>query len=169
MSINRRFAWVVVVAVSVLGVGGCGSTTTVQPSPGVTVVDPTAIEASIRGLDKDWNAAIAAKDVDKSTAVYADGGQMLQPGAPPAVGKEALRKSWDGLLRSPNFVSLTFGPTTVRVAQAGDLAYEVGTYQMEMKDPQGKPNVEKGKYVTIWKKQADGAWKVEVDTDNPGL
>jgi uncharacterized protein (TIGR02246 family) len=168
MSINRRFAWVVVAA-SFLAVGGCGSTTTVQPSPGVTVVDPAAIEASIRSMDKDWNSAVAAKDADKAASFYADDGQLLEPGAPPAVGKDAVHKMWAGLVSSPNFGSLTFEPSTVKVATAGDLAYEIGTYQMEMKDPKGKPTVEKGKYVVIWKKQADGAWKVEVDTDNPGL
>jgi uncharacterized protein (TIGR02246 family) len=167
MLIARRFACFVF-AVSVSGVGGCGNTS-VEPSPGVTVVDAGAIEATIRGLDKDWNAAIAAKDAEKSTSYYADDGQLLQPGAPAAVGKDQLRKSWGGLLGASSFVSLTFSATTVRVAQAGDLAYEVGTYQMETKDPAGKPTVEKGKYVEIWKKQADGSWKVEVDTDNPGL
>jgi ketosteroid isomerase-like protein len=36
-------------------------------------------------------------------------------------------------------------------------------------DPAGKPVTDRGKYVTIWKKQADGSWKVIADIFNSDL
>jgi len=38
-----------------------------------------------------------------------------------------------------------------------------------MKDASGKTISDKGKYLTVWKKEADGDWKVLVDTYNSDL
>jgi ketosteroid isomerase-like protein len=35
-----------------------------------------------------------------------------------------------------------------------------------MKDSKGKPVQERGKYLTVWRKQADGNWRVVIDTFN---
>jgi ketosteroid isomerase-like protein len=45
----------------------------------------------------------------------------------------------------------------------------MGTYQGTMNDAKGKPITDRGKYVTVWKKQADGNWKVVVDIFNSNL
>jgi uncharacterized protein (TIGR02246 family) len=131
--------------------------------------DLSAIEANIRSMDKDWSAAAAAKDVEKATSYYAEDGQFFEQGAPVAAGRDAIHKSFTDLLTSPSYVSLMFAPTAVHVAQAGDMAYEIGTYELTMKDKKGKPVTDKGKYVVVWKKQADGSWKVEADIPNSDM
>jgi uncharacterized protein (TIGR02246 family) len=164
MGITRRFTFLLASS-SLLALGfGCAQPAEQKPP----APDLGAIESNIRSLDKDWAAAAAAKDVDKSTAFYADDAQMFSAVAPAAVGKDAVRKTWAGLVSAPGFVSLTFEPTTVHVAAAGDMAYELGTYEIDMKDKRGKLTPEKGVYVVIWKKQADGSWKVEVDSSGTG-
>jgi len=165
MKMTRRFPRLFA-STALLAFGiGCA-----QPAEQKTAApDLAAIEANIRSLDKDWSAASAAKDVDKATAIYADDGQLLMFNAPAAVGKDAVRNAWTGLLTAPDTVSLTFAPTAVHVAEAGDMAYELGTFEFVTKDKKGKPVSQKGKYVVVWKKQADGSWKVEVDSPNPGL
>ncbi|HTT65113.1 MAG TPA: hypothetical protein VMG35_24850 [Bryobacteraceae bacterium] len=46
----------------------------------------------------------------------------------------------------------------------GDMAYTQGAYTMTMTDPASKKTVnDKGGYVTIYKKQADGSWKAVAD------
>ncbi len=164
MEIARKFT-ILFASCALLAFGiGCTQTVVQQPP----APDLAAIESNIRSLDKDWAAAAAAKDLDKSTSYYADDGQMFSAVAPPAVGKDAVRKTWAGLMSAPDFVSLSFEPTAVHVAAAGDMAYELGTYEINMKDKKGKVTPEKGVYVVIWKKQADGSWKVEVDSSAPG-
>jgi len=49
---------------------------------------------------------------------------------------------------------------------ACDLAVEFGTFAMTLNDKKGKPITENEKYVTTWKKQADGKWKVIADIWN---
>jgi ketosteroid isomerase-like protein len=46
----------------------------------------------------------------------------------------------------------------------------MGTYSMTTSAPKGKkPVTDKGKYVTVFRKQADGTWKVVADVTNSDL
>jgi ketosteroid isomerase-like protein len=57
----------------------------------------------------------------------------------------------------------------VEVARSGDLAYAIGTYTLTMKDSQGKPIADRGKFMEVWKRQPDGKWKAVADTYNSDL
>jgi ketosteroid isomerase-like protein len=73
------------------------------------------------------------------------------------------------MLADPNF-KLQFEATKADVAKSGDIAYTQGTYSMTMSDPKTKqPVTDKGKYVTVYKKQADGSWKAVSDILNSDL
>ena len=61
---------------------------------------------------------------------------------------------------------LSFSAARVDVARSGDLASEQGAYEFGTSDKKGKTTIERGTYVTVWKKQPDGAWKVVVDIHN---
>lgn len=52
------------------------------------------------------------------------------------------------------------------LAESGELGYTVGQYTITVTGEDGERSVEKGKYVTIWRKQADGSWKVVLDGGN---
>jgi uncharacterized protein (TIGR02246 family) len=120
-------------------------------------------ETVIRELDRKWVEGIAAKDLDSTVAHYADDAAFLAPNASVSTGKVAIRAAWEGLLKSPG-LSLTFGPTTIRVARAGDMAYEIGTYKIGMDAPGGRAEDE-GKYVYVWTR-VGGDWKVAADIFN---
>jgi ketosteroid isomerase-like protein len=47
-----------------------------------------------------------------------------------------------------------------------DTAYETGKYKYAYTE-KGKPGVDEGRYVTVWKKQKDGAWKLAMDMAVP--
>jgi ketosteroid isomerase-like protein len=55
----------------------------------------------------------------------------------------------------------------VEVSTGGDLAYSQGAYAFTGTDPKTKRVMsEKGKYVEVYKKQADGSWKIVEDINN---
>jgi uncharacterized protein (TIGR02246 family) len=56
--------------------------------------------------------------------------------------------------------------TTVDLWLDGDTAYETGTYSYKFQE-KGQPVTEEGRYVTIWKRQSDGAWKIITDMGVP--
>ena len=128
----------------------------------------TADEASIRRLDAAWVKAAESKQVDAWMAFYADDAVVLPPNDKVAESKSAIRKSVGDLLALPG-LSLTWKPTKIEVAGAGDLAYMYGTYEMSGYDAHGMPMTDYGKNVEIWKKQTNGGWKCIVDTWNSDL
>ena len=124
-------------------------------------------EAAIRNTDAQWAKAALSKDVDATVAYYSDDAALLPPNAPMASDKASIRAAWAGLL-GPD-TSLSWQATKVDVARSGDLGYVMGTYQMESKDAAGKEEADRGKFVEVWKKQADGNWKTVADIFNSDL
>jgi len=73
------------------------------------------------------------------------------------------------MMADPNF-SLSFQGTRADASKGGDLVYTVGTYTLTMSGPKDKkPVTDKGKYMTLYKKQADGTWKAVADMINSDL
>jgi uncharacterized protein (TIGR02246 family) len=124
-------------------------------------------EQTIRKLDTEWSAAAQSKDNAKTLSYYAEDASAFPFNAPIATGKEQIQKVWTGLMAMPGF-SLRFAPTKIEVAKSGDLAYDVGTFELKVNDANGKLTTEMGKYVVVWKKQADKQWKVVADIFNTG-
>jgi uncharacterized protein (TIGR02246 family) len=128
----------------------------------------TKIEQAIRDLDLQWAKAVEAKDLDKSVSYYSDDAIVMPPNAAIATTKEAIRNLWKDVLASAGLV-FTWKTTKVEVAKSGDMAYASGTYEFTMNDASGKPTTERGKYVEVWEKQANGRWKCGVDIWNSDL
>jgi uncharacterized protein (TIGR02246 family) len=56
--------------------------------------------------------------------------------------------------------------TTVDLWLDGNTAYETGKYSYKYQE-KGQPVTEQGRYVTIWKRQSDGSWKIIMDMGVP--
>ena len=93
---------------------------------------------------------------------------MLVPNAPIVTGKDAIAKFIASAFALQDY-KITWHPNKAEVARSGELGYTSGTYEMSFKDASGKTSSDKGKYVMVWKKQADGAWKVLLDISNSDL
>jgi len=123
-------------------------------------------EDAILAADRAWLKVYAAKDLDKSVAFCDDAGSMLVTGSPIATGKAAIAKAIASDFANSDLV---WHPTKAGVARSGELGYTSGTYEMRFKDAAGKMVLDKGKYLTVWKKEADGSWKVLFDMFNTDL
>jgi uncharacterized protein (TIGR02246 family) len=122
-----------------------------------------ADEQSIRDGETQWVKDFAAKDVEKVAAHYADDGSSMIPLMTLMTGKDAIRAGLKEEFSDPNS-SLDFHPTKVEIAKSADLAYSQGTYMYSSTDPKTtKAVTESGNYVEVYKKQADGSWKVAAD------
>lgn len=116
----------------------------------------------------DWSKAAESKQVAAWVAYYSDDAAVLPPNEKMATDRDAIRKSIGGLFALPG-MSIKWAPTKVEAARSGDIGYTWGTYELTVNDPKGKPVIDHGKYVEIWKKQSDGSWKCAVDTFNSDL
>jgi len=78
-------------------------------------------------------------------------------------GRDAVMKAW-GDFFTPDGPTLSWTPTKGEVIGAGDVGYTTGHSVFRQKDKSGKVTERRGQYVTVWKKQTDGSWKVVFDT-----
>jgi ketosteroid isomerase-like protein len=90
----------------------------------------------------------------------ADDAVVLQPS--PANGKEAWSK------RPENGLDLIWEPTFAAIAQSADFGYTTGPAKWKA-SKQDKQFLGYGHFVSIWKRQKEGTWKVALDVgiENP--
>ncbi|MGH9712020.1 MAG: YybH family protein [Candidatus Acidiferrales bacterium] len=143
----------------------CSNQTAQQPAPPPDTRQ--ADEAAIRVASADWSKAAQARDLDKAVSYYSEDAVFLVDKGATVKGRNSIRLVWKDML-APTAPGVSFATAFVEVARSGDIGYEYGTVEVTGKDKKGKTTVEKGKYVTVWKKQKDGSWKAVVDTDNSG-
>ena len=98
-------------------------------------------------------------------AFFADDGISFEPH--PVKTKESLSKR--PAPTGPRTLLVEWEPTYADVSRSGELGYTTGPSVLTDLSPQKKAP-QYGTYFSIWRKQADGAWKVLLDlgTDGPG-
>ena len=117
-------------------------------------------------LDQEFDQATADKGVEGWVAYFAENGSLLPESGPPTTGPEAIRKAMEPLLSDPEN-SLRWQPTRAEILIPGVLGYTVGRFQRRTRNPEGQKLLLEGSYGTIWRKQADGSWKIVLDTGSP--
>jgi len=137
-----------------------------SPSDDAGNIQPT--ERILRALDTQWSKAAAAKDLEQTVAYYSEKAIVLPPNATSAATKETIRNVWKDVFAAPGLV-ITWKPTKVKLGSSDDMAWVSGTYELLMNDPSGKPANDRGKYLEVWEKQADGNWKCAADMWNSDL
>jgi ketosteroid isomerase-like protein len=143
--------------------------TACQPAPPPPPADESAAAAdAIKAADAAWEKVFTSMDTTAALAAMEPTGSMLAPNAPIASGAEQVRAAVVGLWGLPG-ISLHWTAATAEASKSGDLGYTRGTYEMTVNDAKGKPMSDKGKYVTVWRKQGDGTWKVVTDIFNSDM
>jgi ketosteroid isomerase-like protein len=128
--------------------------------------DSLPSDTTIRQEEEIWLKAITERKLDATVSYYGDGALLLAPNAPIARTKEEIRQAWMQVFASiPPGATFSAETTKVEVASAGDLGYTTGTFAIES----DRTTIDKGKFVDVWKKQADGSWKAVIDIFNSDL
>ncbi len=149
--------FVVLATVLVLAASGCAPQ-----------VDTAADQAAIEQATRDWVTATnkpGEEGADGYASFVTEDAVWLPPNGARVDGRDAVRAHILSLTQAEDF-SVTWEATRVEVSAAGDLAYSMGTYEYSLKDAEGNPVSDKGKFVDIWKKQTDGSWKAAVGIGN---
>jgi uncharacterized protein (TIGR02246 family) len=131
------------------------------PPPDTRAADEKAIRDLMAANMKDWTS----KDVDKIAAYYADDASVLVTNMKTVTGMADIKTA----VKQFTDMGFTFDAPVYRVevSKAGDIAYAQGTYTSRSTDPKTKrAMVEEGKWVTVFKKQANGSWKAVSDIFN---
>lgn len=113
-------------------------------------------------LDPRFVEAMKGRDMRAVGAGYADDAILLGPDGAVVSGREAIARYWkDQAGRGLRDLRLT----DRRSYSWGTLGYEMGTYELRTAGPRGE-KTESGEFLSVFKREADGRWRVVYDVLN---
>jgi len=128
---------------------------------GCTQSAPPADPSVIQSRSAEWDAALNDGDIDALAALYTDDARIMAPNAEMAVGTEAVRGAFGGMIDAGMSSSLT----SIDISIAGGIAHNIGTYALMAGDEQ----IDTGKFIETWERGDDGVWRISNDIYNSDL
>ena len=127
----------------------------------LALTTPTLADAveDVRQAEIAFAKAFADRDKEKFFSMIANDATFLS-GLTTARGKQAVVARWSRFFESPQ-APFSWGPERVSVSADGKLGLSTGP----VFDPKGN---HVGDYISTWRKEADGSWKIVFDSNGPG-
>jgi len=122
-------------------------------------------QAALREKTAAFVKAFNAKDVPQVLDVYTENSVFMPPNQPIIRGKDALKRFYEDLIKSG---ASGLKIDVAEVSGHGPLAYQSGTYEMDVKPSNGPSDHDRGKYLFIARK-LNGQWRYEYMVWNSDL
>ena len=137
--------------------------------PSDPAISVTQYEAELIEVDREFARSMAVGGLDAWVDHFAPEGAMIS-GQGEITGEPYIRAAMAPVLTDSTVV-FTWSPQRARVAESGELGYTVGDYRISRRDSTGQiaETLDRGKYVSIWRRQPDGTWKVVADIGSSAL
>lgn len=130
-------------------------------------IDLTAERAALQEAMEAYHEAASTKDAQTVVSMYDNDAMMIPPNAERVEGIEGVRNYRFGFIENAG-VELDFETMRIEIAPGGDMAWTLAVANASFEGPDGEPGSDRIRDFHVWKKQADGSWKVEVDIWNSG-
>lgn len=140
---------------AVLVLGGC------QLAPART--DTAAESARLLQADRDFAALVdTVGDAEAFNRYMADDAIQIPADAPPRHGRQEISDS----LRTLPPMKLVWTPQAASVSDDGSMGWTWGDWSIVGTGKAADAVFAAGRYLDVWRKQADGGWKVTADIGN---
>ena len=125
----------------------------------------TQVRQAIDRGNAQYIKSMKEADAAGVAAVYAVDGVRFHEKGKMSKGRQQIQVDLEGFLKRNGPVTATVDTLDLWVVD--DLAYETGKWSYTFQ-PKGKDQVKwAGQYVTVWRKQPDGGWKIIADMPVP--
>lgn len=122
-------------------------------------VDIEAIIAAMADMESAWKQGYDRGDAAAVASLYAEDAIYLAPYMDAVRGRSAIEARLAETMGRMSARQVTIQRSDA--GAAGDLAYGIGTFTLEMRMAGAREPVnDNGKYITIAKRGADGSWKI---------
>jgi len=118
--------------------------------------EASASRTELGQMNRDFAAALNAKDAKAAAALYTEDAVLFPPGEAMVQGRAAIEEYWRGALESGGVRDVSV--ETMDARSSGSLGYETGNFVLTANGPDGKPVVDRGRYVELLRREADGKW-----------
>ena len=133
-----------------------------EPSP---EIDIAAAKTALREAANRYDEAGHSMDIDTMASLYASDALVLPPNSEAKKGTAGVREFLTAFNETPGF-EVRFETPTVVVSEGGDLGYTLADIEITVDGPDGQPVTSRERDFHLWKKQADGSWKIVIDIWN---
>jgi uncharacterized protein (TIGR02246 family) len=128
--------------------------------------DMAAVRRAIDAQNQAWAEATRAGDAAAIARIFADSGVELSLRAGKTwKGRAAIQELFTQMYQNPHATEAVV--QTDQVILDGPTAIEYGHYRFTYPPKDGRPQVDSGHYVVVWRKQVDGTWRILLDTGLP--
>lgn len=121
--------------------------------------------SDVEAGERRWLQAMNGGDAAAVAAVYAEDAHLLPPNADIIGGRPSIESFCKEFIALG--ASLSF--ELIAVHEADDLCAAVGRYEMDLRPPGAEPQHDTGKYIEVWRRDADGEWRIFDDIFNSNL
>ncbi len=126
------------------------------------------VRAAIAAIDKKFMEDVNRGDAAAGAAAYTDDAVLMPPNHSPLEGKQAIRKYLAEI--GSQLQASNFQLSILEVDVQGDTTIVRGTYSSSFTVPgTDAPMEDRGKTLNVWKRQADGSWKLHRDIWNSNM
>ena len=128
--------------------------------------DPAAVRTAIEGTLVQFGAAMKRTDARAIASMFTEDGEYIRvatKGFP--TGRTAIQEVFAARFTAARFIDVAIATVSVQVE--GDTAYETGTNRLTVQAGDAPPVTRTGRYLTVWKRQPDGVWRIRVDAIVP--
>lgn len=124
---------------------------------------PAATTEDLLAADRAFGEATKAQGLDGWMSFYARDAVRLTMGAEVVQGLTAVRE-YDARLFADSTLRLEWVPTDAGLFREGTIGFTTGRSAMVKVSGATRDTVYRGTYVTIWRREETGAWRVMLDT-----
>ncbi len=136
--------------VVVLALSGCsGSEYSAQP-------EASASKMQLGQMNRDFAAALNAKDAKAAAAAYTEDAVLIPPEEPLVRGREAIQEYWRGAIELGGVRDVSV--ETMDALSSGSLGYETGSFELTVNGPDGEAVIHRGRYIELLRRDPDGRW-----------
>lgn len=128
--------------------------------------DEDAVAREVKAARKALDAAMAAEDIDGYLAHFLEDAVWMPPNSEEFIGHSLARRKLESLFQFADVEGTT--QIEEQVVMGPDWVADRGEYHILLypKDGEGEPVGDVGSYLALWKKDADGKWKIAADIWN---
>jgi uncharacterized protein (TIGR02246 family) len=121
--------------------------------------DEARIKAAVEDRYQEWLSAANKKDATALTNLYDENAVLMPKAEEPVLGKAAIGEYYKKLVADPHFVPFTLKLDWNSFHVVDDIAIATALFEGDA-TRDGKQIHFRGKDLLVWKKQADGSWKI---------
>jgi len=145
-----------------LGAAACAGRSAPEDAPSASAAsDSAAIHAAATA----FSAAYVRGDAAAMAALYTEDGVIFPERSAAIQGRAGIERYWT--LPAGRRITM-HRLTPARIEVHGDVAHDYGTFEIAGERDGQAWGPDRGKYVVVWKRGTDGAWRMYLDMWNRG-